>query len=60
MKKIFRVYKAFDRERSHSYGLRTSHGQFGEQAVSIERKTPKIKCYHKKSTLLVRKSRQLK
>ena len=37
--------------------LRTSHAQFWGKAVSIERKTQKIKFCHKKSTLPVKKSR---
>ena len=40
--------------------LRTSHVSFWSRAVSIERKTTKIKFCHKRSTLPVKKSRQLK
>ena len=51
--KIFRIYTV--KNNSHM-NLRTSHAQLSEKAVSIERKTMKIKFCHKKSALPVKKS----
>ena len=44
------------KNNSHA-NLRTSHAQLSEKAVSIERKTPKIKFCHTKSTLFVKKNK---
>ena len=44
------------KNNSHMDGM-TSQAQLSENAVSVERKTTKIKFCHKKSTLQVKKSR---
>ena len=54
--KIFRVYNALAVKSNSHTDLRTFHAQLSEKGCQY-RKTPKIKFYHKKSTLLVKKSR---
>ena len=54
--KIFRVYKAFDRNNSNAY-LGTSHSQVSKKGCQYREEDSKIKFCHKKSTLPVKRSR---
>ena len=51
--KLFHVCKAFEGKNNRHADMRTTHAK----VVSIERKTPKIKFCHKRSTTPVKKSR---
>ena len=55
--KLFHVYKAFEGKNNRHADMRTTHSQLLEKVVSMERKTPKIKFCHKRSTTPVKKSR---
>ena len=56
--KIFYVYKALTvKNNSHAGYEDFPRTAFEKKAVSMKRKTPKIKIFHKKSTSPVKKSR---